>query len=340
MVVILFLLALVGCNGCKRTKSRPKPDVSNVQVKLQWLDFSSDFEKYPQPSFEQWRSGMRARYADFYDFYISEMVIGPRPVGDTADIEKQAIESFLTDSYVKKIQEGIHREFADTKDVQADLTQSFRYFKYYFPQFKEPQIIAFNSLYQAGVSPFGKDKFVIGLDMFLGSNNSDYDSAGVYAYIRHKMRREYIARYTIEALYNDYFYTEPDNQNLIEAITERGKEIYFLSMLFPDAPDSLLLGYTQAQTDWCMGSEKSIWQFMNDKDLLYKSNAMDKTRYLSEGPTTSGMPVDAPGNIGNFIGWQIVKKYMENNGSKLSLSDFILKHDAASIFAKAKYRPQ
>lgn len=341
VVVVFMVLLLTGCSGCNKNKSREKPDVSKIDVHIRLLRFDKDLETFNSGNFAVWRNKMINRYGAFYNFYISNFVIGPRPAGDTADIEQQAISRFLNDRYIRIIQDSITARFSKTDDIEKDLEQMFRYFKYYVPQFKIPEVITINSAYGAGVSPFGNNQLIIGLDMFLGEDNRDYDSVGVYAYLRHKMKREYIARYAAEALYEEYFPSKEmaADVHLIDAIIERGKKLYFISYLFPDAPDSMLLGYTQNQTRWCSESEYAIWQFFNDKDLLYQTNAMDKTRYLGEGPTTSGMPPEAPGAIGNFVGLQIVRKFMKENGKGISLSDLINRYDAKVILAKSKYRP-
>jgi uncharacterized protein YjaZ len=66
---------------------------------------------------------------------------------------------------------------------------------------------------------------------------------------------------------------------------------------------------------------------------------MDKTRYLGEGPTTNGMPPEAPGAIGNYLGLQIVRKFMKETGGKIEMKDLIARYDSKTIMEKAKYRP-
>jgi uncharacterized protein YjaZ len=101
----------------------------------------------------------------------------------------------------------------------------------------------------------------------------------------------------------------------------------------------MIVGYTNAQVKWCEANEYEIWKFMNDKDMLYKTNYMDLKRYLDEGPTTPGMPEGAPGNIGAWVGWRIVTKFMKDSGKNISLQDLMVKYDAKAIIAAAKYRP-
>ena len=341
LVFILFVvLLLTGCNGCNRGENREK-DVSAIKVDIQLLRFDKDLFGFASDDFAQHEASMRAKYGSFYNFYINQFVIGPRPVGDTADIHEAAIKKFISDDYIKRIQDSINYHFSNTKDIEADLIQSFKYFKYYFPEVKVPKIVTINSTFSLGAFTYDKDMMGIGLDLYFGARNPDYDSAGIYQYAQHKMRREYIARNAMEVLYNLYFGEDElsHGKTLVEAMVDKGKKMYFLDYILPNAQDSMIVGFTEKQTKWCEASEYEIWKFLNDKDLLYKDNYMDQKRYLDEGPNTPGMPAEAPGIIGSWIGLQIVRQFMAKTGNKISMRDLILKYDAKMILEKAKYRP-
>ena len=338
---IIVLPALIFLAGCNKNKSREKPDVSGIKADIHLMRFDKDLYGFNQNDFAQQRATMISKYGSFYNFYLNQFIIGPRTQGDTSDVEQMAIKKFLSDGYMQRLQDSIDTQFDNAKDVEEDLSQSFKYFKYYFPAIIIPKVITVNSGFSLGAFTYGKDVLGIGLDLYLGANNRDYDSAGIYQYIKHRMRREYISRNSMEVLYNFYFGNEEDSRgkNLIEAMVDKGKKMYFLSYVLPDAPDSLIVGFTQKQTDWCEASEYEIWKFLNDKDMLYKDDFMDQKRYLDEGPTTQGMPPEAPGSIGNWIGLQVVRKFMKETGNKISMHDLITKYDAKTIFEKAKYRP-
>jgi hypothetical protein len=336
---LIFAASLTGCHG---NKSRPKPDVSSIKADIHLLRFDQDLFQFTDNNFAAHQEMMRHKYGPFYSFYISQFIIGPRPPGDTIkDIEEEAIKKFLSDGYIRRLQDSINHHFSDTKEDEQELAQAFRYFKYYFPEVSIPTVVTVNSGFSIGAFTYGNNVLGLGLDLYLGANNPDYDSAGIYQYVRHKMRREYIPRNSMEVLYN-YYFDAPESapeKTLAEAMVDKGKKIYFLSYLLPDAPDSLLVGFTQKQTEWCEKNEYEIWKFLNDKDLLYKHDYMNQKRYLDEGPTTTGMPAGAPGGIGNWIGLQIVRKYMKETGNKIPLQDLIKKYDGNTIFAKSKYRP-
>ncbi len=342
IVVAALVLSLSGCNFFGKDKAREKPDVSGISINVPLLRFDQDLQKLSKTNLdEQQTNALRNKYGSFFDFYVSQFVIGPRQPGDTTPIEKQALQKFLADGYIQHIQDSINYYYTDTKDIEAELNQSLKYFKYYVPEITVPKIITINSGFSLGAFTYEKDVLGIGLDLYLGANNPDYDSAGIYAYVHHKMRREYIDRNAMEVLYNFYFGGDElsHGKPLIEAMVDKGKKMYFLSYVLPDAPDSMIVGFTQKQTIWCEESEVEIWKFLNDKDLLYKDNYMDQKRYLDEGPGIAGMPAEAPGNIGSWIGLQIVRKFMKEAGGKVSLKDLVIKYDSKTILQQAKYRP-
>src|ERR1043165_256255 len=295
-VVVALVLLLGGCNIFSKNKNREKPDVSKIEINAPIMRFDQDLQNLRNTNCDENSvNATRSKYGSFFDFYVSQFVIGPRQPGDTAPIEKDALRKFLADGYINHIQDSINRYFADTKDIEADLTQSLKYFKYYAPEMTVPKIVTVNSGFSLGAFTYEKDVLGIGLDLYLGADNPDYDSAGIYSSVRHKMRREYINRNSMEVLYNFYFGSEElsHGKPLVEAMVDKGKKMYFLSYVLPDAPDSMIVGFTQTQTTWCEQNEVEIWKFLNDKDLLYKDNYMDQKRYLDEGPGIAGMPAEA-----------------------------------------------
>ncbi len=341
IAIALTLLLLTGCQGCRNIKSRPKPDVSGIAVDIRLQRFDRDMLEFTNNAYAQQVELMHAKYGPFFDFFVSHFVIGPQPVADTTNIQEDAIRRYISDAYIRRIQDSIDHYFNNTKDIEQELTQCFKYTRYYFPEIKTPSVIAINSGFSLGAFTYDKNFLGVGLDLYYGPANIDYDSAGIFQYAQHKMRREYIARNSMEVLYNLYFGSEDESRgkSLIEAMIDKGKKMYFLSYILPDAPDSMIVGYTLKQTQWCEDNEYDIWKYLNEKDLLYKNNYMDQKRYLDEGPTTPGMPPESPGNIGAWIGLQVVRKFMKETDGKISLHELIVKYDSKAILEKSRYRP-
>ena len=82
-----------------------------------------------------------------------------------------------------------------------------------------------------------------------------------------------------------------------------------------------------------------IWSYLvKNEDLNSISPPVIQT-YIGEGPFTQGFSQElSPGNIGQWIGWQIVKKFADKN-SKLK-PDEIMRTDAKKILEESKYKPK
>jgi uncharacterized protein YjaZ len=106
----------------------------------------------------------------------------------------------------------------------------------------------------------------------------------------------------------------------------------------------LITGYTKNQTEFIEKNEGNIWsEFLKSTPDPYTLDQERLKNYLGEGPFTQDMPHDlegngTPGNIGQWMGWRIVKKFADNN-SKMSVQE-ILATPARKIFQEAKYKPK
>jgi hypothetical protein len=107
----------------------------------------------------------------------------------------------------------------------------------------------------------------------------------------------------------------------------------------PGVPDSIKTGYTKDQLNWCKENEGLIWSFLLKNEDINSINPATIQTYIGEGPFTQGFSQEySPGNIGQWIGWQIVKKYADKNSSKKPAE--IMEADAKIILEGAKYKPK
>src|SRR5690606_40108491 len=88
-------------------------------------------------------------------------------------------------------------------------------------------------------------------------------------------------------------------------------------------------------------NESYIWRFFIEENLLYSSDSKLGNRFINLAPFSKfylEIDNESPGRIGQWIGWQIVRSYMENN-PKTAIID-LFKMDAKEIFEKSKYKPK
>lgn len=117
-----------------------------------------------------------------------------------------------------------------------------------------------------------------------------------------------------------------------------GKAYYFASQILPDAPDSILIGYESTSIKDVNENQQIVWAHFVENELLYETSHFVKKKYLEERPKTLEIGNKAPGRIGVWLGWEIVKQYMRNHPEE-RLPDLMETKDAQQIFMKSRYKP-
>ncbi|MEO0404470.1 MAG: hypothetical protein AAF193_06330, partial [Bacteroidota bacterium] len=94
-----------------------------------------------------------------------------------------------------------------------------------------------------------------------------------------------------------------------------GKIMYLMDACFPETEDYLKMDYAPTDIVWCEENERSIWIEMSNQKYLYETRQREIDKWITEGPFTSAadIPQDSPARLGVWMGWQIVRDYMNNN---------------------------
>jgi uncharacterized protein YjaZ len=87
---------------------------------------------------------------------------------------------------------------------------------------------------------------------------------------------------------------------------------------------------------WCRKNERMMWSYFVGNKLLYEQNILRFRTYVNEGPTIQQLP-GSPGRIGRFVGYRIVRRYMENTGK--TLPELFAEKDSQKILTLSNYRP-
>lgn len=82
-----------------------------------------------------------------------------------------------------------------------------------------------------------------------------------------------------------------------------------------------------------------MWLHLVEKKMLYSSNRMDIIRYINDGPYTSGFPTESPARTGIWIGWQIVRQYMDKH-PETTLPELMNNIDYQGILNASGYFPE
>jgi len=336
LLVILFISLFF----CQCNKNNKILDLSGTKLEIDINRYEKKFFAVDTNHLISSLKELRNSDSTFFDFYTIQMMRFGK-ITDTVSPSILSIKEFLTNNYVLELKDTVDTKFENIDDLQQELSESFKYFKHYFPNKQIPEIRTVISEFGYNAVSLDSTYMVLSLDMYLGKNYKFYRSFDFPGYIVRRFEKEFIVPNAMEVLYTQYFGRSQleSTQALIYAMIENGKKLYFLESVLPTKDKNLLIGYSKKQLEWCQNSESDIWAFYNEHDLFYSKNYMEHKKHVSDGPQTAGMPKEAPGNVGSWVGWQIVNQYMENANGKISLKK-LLKTNAETILAKSKYKPK
>lgn len=343
--IIPLVLSFVVLFSCKSGKG---PDVSDIKVDLELQRFETDFFAIDTnnilPSLQQ----LHGKYPGFLPDYLQN-ILGLPPVSDTSVEVPSAIRKFISD--YRPVKDSADKIFNDIDHIRDEVIKGLKHVKYYFPNYAVPRkLITFigpmDAYFEAALGGYGDvittDALAVGLQLHMGNNFSLYRSEigqSLYpVYISRRFTPDYIPVNCIKNIIDDLYPDESPGKHLVIQMVEKGKRMHLLNLLMPYTPDTLKIGYTDSQLKGCYSNEGLIWNYFLANGLLYNNDPSIIKNYIGESPNTPEFGEGAPGNIGLFIGWQIVKEYLEKN-SKLT-PDALMKTDSKRIFEESKYRPK
>ena len=332
----LLFLGLIFFIGCTDSKG---PDVSNIKVDIPIERFDKSFFSIDTNNIATGLKELMKEHPDFYSDFMQQVlgVSGSDTNKVTLGVSKIFIRGYSS------IYQSLSKQYSDVSWLQKDIQKAFQYVKYYFPDYKTSKIILFiGPLDAPGVALTGSG-IAVGLHQFGGKDFSAYQSMESQqlfpAYISRRFESQYIVVNCMKAVSEDIYPDRSGAKGLVEQMIEKGKQWWLLDKFLPATPDSLKTGFTDQQLNWCGANEGLVWNdiIVTQKDL-YTKNPLAIQNYIGEAPFTQSLGPSSPGNIGQWIGWQIVKKFADKNSS-MSISD-VLKTDARKILEEAKYKPK
>ena len=228
------------------------------------------------------------------------------------------------------------KAFGDLAKLKQEFKSAFQYIKSLYPSFKEPKImITFTGLEN---DIFVSDSLVIiSLESFVGPKATYRPQQPNYLLRRYTP--EHIVPMIVRYISNTYNKTEQGDQTFLADMIYFGKSLEFTKQVLPNTPDSLIIGYTGKELDNTWAAQDLVWAHVVEKSLLYNKNSMVKEKYLAERPIVTEVGSSCPGRIGQWLGWRILKRYMNEN-PKLTFQEVMAIPKAEEILRMSGYRGQ
>jgi gliding motility-associated lipoprotein GldB len=243
----------------------------------------------------------------------------------------------MQDPLWRELYTEVEKKYADFEPVKSKLEVLFKHIKYYFPKTETPKVITVISEMDYNNKVIYADSLVIiSLEMYLGKEHKFYQFP---QYIKQNFEENQIMPDVVSSFYKRK--ASPGMaKNLLSKMIDSGKELYFKDVLLPEYSDADKMGYTKEQIEWCDQNESYMWRYFIEKEMLYSDDQKLMPRFINPAPFSKfylEIDNETPGQVGGWIGWQIVRSYMKNN--EVSLQQLV-GTSAKEIFEKSKYKPR
>ncbi|WP_445713492.1 gliding motility lipoprotein GldB [Flavobacterium sp.] len=318
MKQLLFVLVAITFFSCKED-GKVEEAVAKIPIEFKVERFDRIFWTSKPEDLQK----VKEQYPYFFPSHISDSTL----------INK------LKDPLLKELYGEVQMQYPNLGKIETDLKKLFAHVQYYFPKNKTPRVITLiNEVDTEGRVFYTDTLALISLDCYLGKDHRFYVDFPEFK--KPEMEQNQI----LPNLVTSFCYGKiapPADRTLLSAMIYYGKELYVKDKLIPEYSDAVKIGFTETQFQFCQVNEYYMWSNLVENKLLYDSNPKNELRFIKPAPFTKFyLEIDnqTPGRVGQWLGWQIVRSYMENN-EDVTL-DQLLAMDSKSIFENSKYKPK
>lgn len=330
LTLALFLFSgwMVSCNGGGK-KPQYQADISEIEID------PVSISRYEEMLFSLNPYALKEEIEPYIDQYAVFLGDGIR-----TEEGQQQLFDYITDPQVQELYLDTKEVWPDVASLEEELTEAFHYYHYHFPEQQIPRVFTYISGldYQYPVKDF-ENNLVIGLDIYLGKDYHLYPKVGVPAYQTFGMQPEFVAIDVMKLLGERRLGEMADlPERFLDFMVYEGKILYFLDCMLPQHHDTLKMAYTGEQLAWFENNMGRAWSYFLENEMLYSSDRQIIIKFLGDAPFTAPFSRNAPPRTASYIGWQIVRKYMEKNPDK-RLADLLRENDAQKILNQSGFRP-
>jgi gliding motility-associated lipoprotein GldB len=315
LTILTFAKAITSCTSVTKVEDQ----IANIQVDIHLTTFHKDFAAVSEENLPD----LKKEFPMFF----------PQRIPDSIWISKLKGQDAIHNILVESVKEA---DF-DYNKMEIQLKDVMRHVVYYFPEFEPTPIVTVLSdvNYQQKVIPTS-NLFIISIDTYLGKDHELY--LGINKYQRENLNIEQLPA-DAGLAYARLFLPPIMERSLLDNMVYHGKLHYIQELFAPKSLGDQLFSYTPEKYAFTVENESQMWRYFIDNELLYDTDSKLMFRFILPAPFSKfGLEVDqqTPGGVGRYIGYRMVKSFMENNQVDL---EAMIQLNAKDIFKRSKYKP-
>lgn len=333
---ILILLISFSCTNNKHQAKKEK-EVKAKDINVDIIRFDKELFACDPNNLDVDLIKLNQKYPTFYNVFYNQILHLPE-FGDKGT-QLNVMQDFITKKAMVELYDTIQISFSNIDFLKEDLTIAFANYKSYYPEKPIPKVVT--CITEFSIAAFTVTDSIIGisLDMYLGPKYKYYPSLfSEFSFMIPTFDKKYLAIDCVNVLADNLVVPPDEKSTLLDKMIAKGKTLYIMHCFLPQKREYDIIKYNEKQWKFCLDNETQIWSYFLNHDLLYNS-AFEQFKYVTEAPTTYGMPKETPGRVGAWLGWQIVRGYMKENPNT-TLRELVNLKDGQKILIGSKYKPK
>jgi len=328
--VILFITSLTLC-GCNRTSFGMNDDSIGIRINrfdsvlFQWIDtddaasLHTMISDYPQMLGLLGKSLFQTNYTDSSAFFDN-------------------LKKYYSEPTLKSLYHDALTFYAANSpaimQIEKECSYGFKRLSEMFPSMQIPAVYMHVSGLQQNMI-VADSLLSFSIDKYMGADYPLYEKF-FYNYQRKSMTPERVAIDGLYAWLTSEFPFQGKETDLLEKMIYEGKIVYLLTQAGNNYSFQQITPLTEDEYKWCLKYESMLWKTMIDRKHLHQADVITISKYFNPAPSIF-ISEDAPGYLGNFIGYSIVARYMKQ--TKSSCDNLMRNNNAQEILQKSKYKP-
>ncbi|UAB84596.1 gliding motility lipoprotein GldB [Zunongwangia sp. SCSIO 43204] len=314
LFAFFLFLSLISCDSA----SKKEQEIAKVDVDFDITRFDRLFAEASPKDLPQLKN-------DFPYLF-------PQQYPDSVWINK------MKDTIQLEINREVAKKYADFSESEDEFYSLFQHVKYYFPEFKAPDVITVTSeVDYKNKTIYTGDYLFVSLDTYLGEDHKFY--IGIVEYFKRNFTKDQIVPDAANSIAEKYV-PRAKSRTFLAQMIYFGKLLYLKDIWLPQQTNWRKIGYTESQWQFAEDNEEMIWRYFVDNELIFDTDSNLAPRFLYPAPFSKfylSLDAETPDRLGQYIGWQMVKSYMDKN--EVSVKQ-MLQADAETIFNNANYKPK
>ncbi len=332
LLPLVFTVLLCILSSCR--KAGYHTDTSGIELELEIHRFERDLFSLNFDSIPESIPYLYDRYGEFFDLFNYRII----NIGGARQITyPDYLKSFLTDYLNHQVYLETMEVFPDLGDLERDLSEAFRRYRYHFPGREVPEIYSFVSRFNQSIVT-AEGILAIGLDNYLGLDCEYYPRLDMHQY---QIRNMYPGKIPSDCMMGwamtEFEYNDSVD-NVLANMIYHGKMAYFTKWMLPGEPDSVIMGFSSGQMQFCRNNEARMWEYLVEHRILFETDRMTVLKFTGNGPFTRDFTHESPARASVWLGWRIVEAYMRRN-PEVRLEALMLDKDYQKILTLSKYNP-